>query len=93
MAGSPRPPTEMPEDIAIVDRAVAKLGNRHRSMLANAINLQYLVIDKPKEWKAERCKTTIKGFDALVGRAQRQVYFQVQTVDSPCIRLELGVSF
>lgn len=82
LAGSPRPPTIMPEDMAVIDKAVARLGNRHRSILARALLLEYLD-DNPKEKKAKWCNTSLKGYDALVKRGQRSVYAQVISIDTP----------
>lgn len=40
-AGSPRPPTEMSEEDALSDRALAILERRHRSIHAEVIDLKY----------------------------------------------------
>lgn len=76
LAGSPRPPTSMPDDMAAIDRAVARLGNRHRSVIARALLLEYLD-DSPKEKKAIWCGKSLSGYDGLVRRGQRNVYAQV----------------
>ncbi len=81
LAGSPRPPTVMPADMAAIDRAVAHLGNRHRSLLARAVFLEYLD-DRPKDDKAKKCSTSIKGYESLVKRAQRQIYVQVISIET-----------
>lgn len=84
LAGSPRPPTIMPEDMAVIDKAVAGLGNRHRSVIAKAILLEYLNND-PKERKAKLCKKTIRGYEGLVRRGQRQIYARVISI-SPTLQ-------
>lgn len=76
LAGSPRPPTSMPDDMAAIDRAVARLGNRHRSIIARALLLEYLD-DSPKEKKAIWCGQSLSGYDGLVRRGQRNIYAQV----------------
>lgn len=76
LAGSPKPPTSMPEDMAAIDKAVARLGSRHKSLLARALFLEYLD-DNPKEKKAKWCSTTVKGYESLVKRGQRQIYVQI----------------
>lgn len=41
MRGTPRAPSDMPDDVALTDRAVASLGLRHRSILRRVIYLHY----------------------------------------------------
>lgn len=82
LAGSPRPPTSMPEDLSVIDKAVARLGNRHRSIIARALLLEYLD-NNPKEKKAQWCGTSIKGYDSLIRRGRRTIYAQVISLEGP----------
>lgn len=82
LAGSPRPPTSMPEDMAVVDKAVATLGSRHKSILARVLFLEYLD-NSPKEKKAQRCSVSVKQYEGIVKRGQRHIYVHIAHLDTP----------
>ena len=72
-AGSPRPPTALPDDVALTDRAVAVLRNRNRSALWRAIQIRY-VDGAPLEALARDMGISRSGAYRLTRRAQRAVY-------------------
>jgi DNA-directed RNA polymerase specialized sigma24 family protein len=78
-AGSPRPPSEMPDAEALSDRAVAALGLRHNSVLRRVIYLRY---EKhyPYEGIATAMHISGRQAKALLGRAQRAFYRHRQSL-------------
>lgn len=73
MAGSPRPPTDLPAEEALTDKAVANLDQRHRSVLRRVIELHYERC-LPLEGIAVALQCTRNNARATLGRAKRAIY-------------------
>jgi hypothetical protein len=73
MAGSPRPPTEMPEEVALTDKAIARLELRNRSLLRWAIELHY-ERSLPVAGMALEMRCCKSEAHKLLKRAQRSIY-------------------
>lgn len=72
-AGSPRPPTALPDDVALTDRAVAFIRNRDHIHLWQTINIRY-THGAPLEALAALLDISRSGAYRLTKRAQRVVY-------------------
>lgn len=73
MRGSPRAPSDMPDDVALTDRAVAALGLRHRSILRRFIFLRY-ERGLPLEGIREATHLSMSQVRALRDRSSRAVW-------------------
>lgn len=72
-AGSPRPPTDLPDEEAKTDKAVALLDDRHRSILRRVIELRYERA-LPVEGIAVALQCTRNSAKATLSRAKRAIY-------------------
>ena len=72
-AGSPKPPTEIPPEVAKTDAAVAQIRIRHKSVLWRAIKIKYLE-RSPLEGVMRSMGVNRSEANHLVNRAQRAVY-------------------
>ncbi len=82
-AGSPRPPSDLPEDVALTDRAVAYIRNKDELNLWQTIDIRY-VRGAPLEALAHILKISRSGAYRLTKRAQRAVYHARERLDTPC---------
>lgn len=73
MRGGVRPGSDMPDDVAKTDRAVASLGQRHRSILRRVIFLRY-ERGLSFEAMARELKDSVSQARATLRRAQRAVW-------------------
>lgn len=73
MRGGVRPGSDMPDEVALTDRAVAKLGSRHRSILRRVVFLRY---EKglPIEAISREIGQSVSRVRSTLGRAQRAVW-------------------
>lgn len=78
-AGSPRPPTEMPEDVALTDTVIAKIRLRDKSVLWRAIEIVYL---RGASTDALQRALNVSRSQAyrLLGRCRRAVYLGRQEI-------------
>lgn len=82
-AGSPRPPTALPDDVALTDRAVAYIRNRDHVHLWQTISIRY-VLGAPLEALAAQLAISRSGAYRLTKRAQRAVYHTRARLDVTC---------
>lgn len=72
-AGSPRPPSDLPEEVALTDRAVSKIRQRQDSILWRAIDLKYRE-RTPLEGMMRALRMGRSAVKRLIARAQRAVW-------------------
>lgn len=73
-AGSPRPPIEIPPDVARTDAAVAKIRQRNKSILWRAIRIRYLERAPIESIEASMRVSRSEAY-RLLNRALRAVFF------------------
>lgn len=78
-AGSPRPPTALPDEVALTDRAVAMIRTRNQSVLWRTIKIRYIDC-APLEALAQDMGISRSGAYRLTRRAQRSVYLQRESL-------------
>lgn len=79
-AGSPRPPTTMPDDVAITDKAVGQIKLRHRSIEWRTLELIYLR-GAPMEGVMHEFRISRSAAYRLKARALRAVYRARQAIE------------
>jgi hypothetical protein len=72
-AGSPRPPSDLPEEVALTDKAVSKIRQRQDSILWRAIDLKYRE-RTPIEGMMRTLRMGRSAVKRLIARAQRAVW-------------------
>lgn len=72
-AGSPRPPSDLPEEVALTDKAVSKIRQRQDSILWRTIDLKYLE-RTPTEGMMRQLRLGRSPVKRLIARAQRAVW-------------------
>jgi hypothetical protein len=79
-AGSPRPPSDLPEAVALTDKAVSRIRQRQDSILWRIIDLKYLE-HTPTEGMMRQLRMQRSPVQRLVARAQRAVWRERVSVD------------
>lgn len=83
-AGSPRPPTALPDEVALTDRAVARIRNQGGlDHLWQTINIRY-VHGAPLEALGWALGISRSGAYRMTKRAQRAVYHTRQRLETTC---------